>query len=633
MKKWVLNEDLLEIVDGNLRIQANADQVYSSVLEGNSPWPDLEAGKSGDADGLQFSPYPVYLFAVVLSDIESSWPLVQFEARTRKGRVFPMSSQAAACGHVVYEQKWYPIVPGDSEAIFDLLKKSDYCPKNGRIQKLAGILSIKRVAIEGGQIIDKYSEDALERLIFEIQSGKKTTPSGITAELYPYQQSGWWWLRFIIQEKLGGLLADEMGLGKTLQIICALRDPGDEMDLGCSLVLAPGSLLENWVREITKFCPDLRTLKHHGIDRTGSPFDLLDYDVVVTSYDSAVRDLSLLKMVEWETVILDEAQNIRNPVALRTKSVKELRRRVGIAVTGTPVENRLRDLWSIIDFALPGYLGNLDDFEKSYDGINGATKLEPIITPLILRRSVKEVAQDLPERIDITEILELDENEAGIYEEIREEILEEYKASATLVTLVKLRQFCSHPILLERNSSLQVDKFTKYKRLTELLGEIFSLDEKVLVFTSYTKMADIISDYASSHYGAISATLDGRLEIRCRQRIIDQFSEHMGPGVLVLNPRTGGSGLNITAANHVIHYNPEWNPAVEDQASARAFRRGQERPVTIRRLIFANTVEELIEERLERKRGIAEKAILGVEGKTDDYVDIMSALERSPLRV
>ena len=206
---------------------------------------------------------------------------------------------------------------------------------------------------------------------------------------------------------------------RTLQIISALRDPGEEIDTGCSLVLAPGSILENWVREIAKFCPDLRIIKHHGSERTGSPSDLLKYDVVVSSYDTAVRDLSLLKMVEWKTVVLDEAQNIRNPEALRTKSVKQLNRKVGLAVSGTPVENRLRDLWSIMDFIVPGYLGSLKEFEKNYEEAAGAIRLEPIITPLILRRRVKEVADDLPDRIDITEVLELDEREASQYDKIR----------------------------------------------------------------------------------------------------------------------------------------------------------------------------------------------------------------------
>ena len=385
------------------------------------------------------------------------------------------------------------------------------------------------------------------------------------------------------------------------------------------------------MREIARFCPDLRTLKHHGSERTGRPVDLRDYDVVVCSYDTAIRDLSLLKMVEWRVVVLDEAQNIRNPDALRTKSVKQIRRKVGLAVTGTPIENRLRDLWSIMDFAVPGYLGDLKSFEGRYgEDSEAAAKLEPLVTPLMLRRRVSEVADDLPERIDISEVLELSEAEACGYDEMRERVFAEYGTAATLVSLGKLRQFCSHPVILGDDSGIRIETFSKFERLRGLLEEIFSLGEKALVFTSYTRMADLIANMTSSEFDAMSATLDGRLDIDDRQPLIDSFSGYRGPAVLVLNPRAGGSGLNIAAANHVIHYNPEWNPALEDQASARAYRRGQERPVTVRRLIYAGTVEEVMDERLRRKRDIAGTAIIGVEGKEEDYADIMAALERSP---
>ena len=629
MKRWVLNGDVLEIADGEERIAADADQVYASVIEQGATWPDLPAGKCGDADILRFSRNPVELAAVIAGGSDSDWPVVAFEARTQNGKTFPVSREAVARGHVVYERVWYPGVPGSSGDLAELLEQSGYDPDAARPRSLAGILALKRAAVEGGPVIDRLPDDALTKLIF----GSRTDqgPEGITASLYPYQRDGWQWLRFIMREELGGLLADEMGLGKTLQVICALRDPGGEPGSGGALVLAPGSLLENWIREIARFCPDFRSLKHHGSERTGRPVELQGFDVVVSSYDTAVRDLSLLKMVEWNVVVLDEAQNIRNPEALRTKSVKQIGRKAGLAVTGTPVENRLRDLWSIMDFALPGYLGDLRSFEGRYgEDTEAAARLEPLVSPLMLRRRVSEVAHDLPERIDIPEILELNEAEASAYDEVREKVLAEYGVAASLVSLGKLRQFCAHPDILGSEWGFQAETFSKFERLKELLEEIFALGEKVLVFTSYTKMADLIANMTSSKLGAMSATLDGRLDIEGRQPLIDMFSGYGGSAVLVLNPRAGGSGLNITAANHVIHYNPEWNPALEDQASARAHRRGQERPVTVRRLICAGTVEEVIDERLRRKRDIAGSAVIGVEGKEEDYRDIMAALERSP---
>jgi SNF2 family DNA or RNA helicase len=284
-----------------------------------------------------------------------------------------------------------------------------------------------------------------------------------------------------------------------------------------------------------------------------------------------------------------------------------------------------------MDFVVPGYLGDLRSFEARYgEDADAAAALEPLISPLMLRRRVAEVASDLPERIDIPEFLELGEAEASAYDEMRTAIFEEYGAAATLVSLGKLRQFCAHPGIVDDGRHAAGNEFSKFERLKELLEEVFLRREKALVFTSYTKMADRIAAMAVSSFGAMAATLDGRLDIEDRQPTIDRFSAFEGPAVLVPNPRAGGSGLNITAANHVIHYNPEWNPALEDQASARAHRRGQQRPVTVRRLIYAGTVEEVIDERLTRKRGIADAAIMGIRGREDDYADILTALERSP---
>ena len=632
MKNWVLNGDVLEVAEGETRIPADAEQVYASVIEKLPPWPDLPAGKCGDADRLAFSQYPVDLAAVIMADTGSGRPVLAFEARNQKGERFPVSREAMARGHVVYEQVWYPGTPGNAEALLNLLERSGYAHDSGQPRKLAGFLVLKRAAIEGGPVIDRLPGDTLTRL--NLESVTDRGPEGITAELYPYQREGWRWLRFIIREHLGGFLADEMGLGKTLQVISVLRDPGGETEGGGALILAPGSLLENWIREIARFCPDFRTLKHHGSARTGRPVELQGFDAVVSSYDTAVRDLSLLKMVDWNVVVLDEAQNIRNPEALRTKSIKQIRRKVGLAVTGTPIENRLRDLWSIMDFVVPGYLGSLKGFEDRYgEDTEAAAMLEPLVTPLMLRRHVSEVATDLPERIDVPEVLELSETEAIAYDEMRERILVEYGAMATLVSLGKLRQFCAHPEIIGDGVSCRSEAFSKFERLKELLEEIFARSEKALVFTSYTKMADLVANMVESEFRVMSATLDGRRNVADRQPLIDRFSRCRGPAALVLNPRAGGSGLNITAANHVIHYNPEWNPALEDQASARAHRRGQERPVTVRRLIYAGTVEEVIDDRLRRKRDLAGTAVIGVEGKEEDYADIMAALERSPFLV
>jgi SNF2 family DNA or RNA helicase len=251
----------------------------------------------------------------------------------------------------------------------------------------------------------------------------------------------------------------------------------------------------------------------------------------------------------------------------------------------------------------------------------------------MLRRRVAEVAKDLPERIDIPQVIEFEHGDAQEYDRIRNEILTEFGASATLVSLTKLRMYCSHPWLLQEHLPSVGDpaEFAKYSRLVDILDEIFQAGEKAILFTAYTSMTDILVKDIASRFSVFTGYIDGRLPIDDRQPMIDAFSANPGAALLVLNPRAGGSGLNITAANHVIHYTLEWNPAMEDQASARAYRRGQTRPVTVHRLFCAGTVEEVVDDRLSRKRTISEAAVVGVRGESDDYNDIVAALQRSPL--
>jgi SNF2 family DNA or RNA helicase len=629
VKTWVISGPFLELADGESRRAVTADEVYRAVVENDSPWPDLVAGQNGATEGLTFSPYPADLHAVVADAPQPGLPVVSLTLRTQDGQDLPVPIESLRRGHVVARQTWYPLSPDTLDELGRLLSRPAVT-EDGRVTSLRGLLDLKAASAAGSVVTDRTSSGTREAI--RLAAGEAGDPEGVIATLYPYQTDGWKWLRFVVREQLGGLLADEMGLGKTLQIISVLSDPGTGSHLTKALVVAPGSLLENWARELKKFAPHLRVLKHQGADRTGRAADLAGYDVVVASYDTVGRDLPMLRMIEWEVVILDEAQNIKNPDAARTKAVKRLNRKVGLAMTGTPVENSLVDLWSILDFAVPGYLGEAGDFRASFtEDVDGAARLEPLVTPLMLRRTVAEVATDLPERIDIPEVLELTDEEANEYERIRQEILKEYGSAGTLVSLTALRQYCAHPGLLNAaalNSSWQ---FSKFERLKEILHEIALLGEKALVFTSFNDMADLIASHVSGQMGLFSGTLNGDLPTDERQGLIDRFFAVEGSGVMVLNPRAGGAGLNITAANHVIHYNLEWNPALEDQASARAHRRGQTKPVTVRRLYCAGTVEEAVNDRVQRKRSISGVAIVGVEGADDDYQDVVAALARSPL--
>lgn len=622
--KWLTDGHSLTLVDpAGARSQPPAKLIYSALVERMPP----DAWIPTDVDGLKAFRYPLTP-VLVISDTGDGIPDLGLQGNVR-GVTVAIDPADLERRYKIDADVWYPIEPVAAQEVLDLLRNTGAVI--GPVRSLRAFLGVRKAGVAAGLVEDQMADTAISPLVFAPPA--EDIPIGVDATLYPYQLSGWRWLKFLLAEGIGGILADEMGLGKTLQIISALSDCGGA-PLRPALIVAPGSILENWRREIARFAPHLHVLKHHGPLRTGRPADLKSYDVVVTSYDNAVGDNSLLNMIQWKLVILDEAQFIRNPNAQRTKAVKRLRREAGLAVTGTPVENRLLDLWSIFDFVLPGHLGEMKAFEAQFsEDADGAARLEPLVSPLMLRRRVAEVAKDLPPRIDIPQFLDLDEVEARAYEAERERIFEEYGAAATLVALTSLRRFCAHPTLMS-GSSVGADPmaFSKFRHLDQLIEEIFLQREKVIIFTSFTAMADMIARHLGGRFGAFTGIIDGRLPIDQRQPLIDQFSAVQGAAALVLNPKAGGAGLNITAANHVIHYNPEWNPALEDQASARAYRRGQELPVTVHRLLIADTVEDVVDDRLNRKRALAGAAVVGIEGKDDDYGDIVAALNRSPLK-
>ncbi|MGR9127889.1 DEAD/DEAH box helicase [Rhizobium leguminosarum] len=620
---WEIQGSSLLLLDeaGNVH-RMSANEIYTALVE-KQPLADWVPTS---VDGLRASRYPLMPTLTISQGSDSEAPFYSIISSSRGGQVL-LDLDDLERGHKVAEGVWYPIEPTASAEILELVRKTGVTL--GVAGSLKAFLAIRKAAGAGRSIEDRTADRAISPLAFAPPGDD--VPAGVHATLYPYQIAGWRWLKFLLAEGVGGLLADEMGLGKTLQIISALSDSGGE-PLRPALIIAPGSLLENWRREISKFAPHLKVLKHHGALRTGRPSELKDYDVVVTSYDNAVRDNSLLNMIAWKVIVLDEAQFIRNPDAQRTRAVKRLQREAGLAVTGTPVENRLLDLWSIMDFVLPGHLGDAKAFEADFsDDVDGAARLEPLVSPLMLRRRVAEVAQDLPSRIDIPQVVELDEGEAAAYDAERMRIFAEYGAAATLVALTSLRRFCAHPDLMSGSAAMADPmSFSKFRRMDEIVEEIFARGEKVIIFTSFTAMADMIGRHIKTRFGAFVGVIDGRLPIDDRQPLIDRFSSVQGGAALVLNPKAGGAGLNITAANHVIHYNPEWNPALEDQASARAHRRGQQLPVTVHRLLVAETVEDVVDERLTRKRTISRTAVVGLEGKEDDYRDIVAALMRSP---
>lgn len=531
---------------------------------------------------------------------------------------------AAAADQIMIGDRWFPIAPDSLREATEVLAAAGV-REPGRIalREYAKLRSMRTSLLRFGE-----PQAPTPR----VPGAERPLPATFVASLYPYQADGVRWLSRVADEGLGCFLADEMGLGKTVQVIAILaaETVGNRTP---SLVISPATLLENWRRELSRFAPTLRVLTHRGQGRTGFPSSLRPYDVVLTTYDTAIRDLPLLKRIDWNALILDEAQAIKTPDAQRSRAVKEIPRRIAIAMTGTPVENRLRDLWSIMDFAVPGFLGSLADFEAAYsDNTADAARLEPVVSPLMLRRRVASVATDLPPRIDIPQPIELSEQSAVEYDAIRQQIAAQYGAAANLVAVTKLRLYCTHPFLVNGGDGDPLPHSTKYARLHEVLEEIVARCEKALIFTSFTEMADILAADLPRRFGVACSIIDGRTPVPDRQPTVDAFQNAGGSAVLVLNPKAAGVGLNITAASHVIHYNLEWNPAVEDQATARAYRRGQDKPVTVHRLFHANTIEEVIDQRVARKRDIAGQAVIGVQGAEDDLADILRAIELSPVR-
>jgi SNF2 family DNA or RNA helicase len=630
--RWHIEEDRLALLVGDAIQRLTADEIYTWAFEGQKT---LHGEALDIADLASSTPvfvqYPALIEAAINFNSESddSGLTLSLTASSNGQSKAIENVRSRFEDHVLIGDSWLPFAPGAMSEVLELLDKAGVTG-TGPLT-LRQYLELRRLGANVSWLKDNTEGQT-------VHPGINATTSVdaldlFTGSLYPYQRDGWQWLSFIWREQLGAILADEMGLGKTIQVIALLAAPERSM-VAPSLIIAPGTLMENWRREISKFAPSLSTYIHQGANRTGDFRQLLGHDVVITSYDTVVRDGSMFRMVEWQVAVLDEAQAIKNPETKRAISVKKLRRKVGLAVTGTPIENRLRDLWSIVDFVLPGYLGDAESFALQFpDETVGASALEPVVSPIMLRRRVRDVAKDLPPRIDIPQILSLSDSETLEYESTRLAIMAQYGSSATLVALTKLRQFCAHPMLLDDQpwSVERAGTFTKFQRLFELVDEVFANGEKMIVFTSYNRMASMIEQTVRGRYGAFADTINGETPIGDRQGVVDALTRVPGPGLLALNPRAAGAGLNITAATHVVHYNLEWNPAIEDQASARAHRRGQDRPVTVHRLYFANTVEEAINNRLDRKRELSDTAVVGVEGDGDDYSDIMRALQISPV--
>jgi SNF2 family DNA or RNA helicase len=437
----------------------------------------------------------------------------------------------------------------------------------------------------------------------------------------------------------------KMGLGKTIQILALLllNPPGNQNP---ALIACPTSLITNWCREIEKFAPSFTYLVHRGSNRTGYYKNLMRSDIVITTYDTLVNDISAITGVEWSYLICDEAQAVKNPNSRRREKLATVPRTFTIPVTGTPIETSLMDLWSLADLAIPGLLGTKHYFGSLYpDSEDGARELSIVTDPIILKRQVKDVAGDLPERTNINLPISMSDIEAVEYERIRKEVLDEYGPAGPLVAVGQLSLFTAHPWLRIRDTDddnwednielHENDAFTlitpKVEACLNILAEAFMRNKKVLIFASYNYCGHLLKRAGErlSLPNAYWNAINGSTPQDERQSIVDEYTEHLGPAALVLNPRAAGAGLNITAATIVVHYTQNWNPALEMQASARAHRRGQEMPVTVYRLFYENTVEETMIARCEWRANIADIAVAISNRENQDRE---AALTSSPLQ-
>ncbi len=450
-------------------------------------------------------------------------------------------------------------------------------------------------------------------------------PEGFKGALRPYQRRGLGWLEFLASMGLGGCLADDMGLGKTATALAhLLARPGPH------LVICPLSVVHNWEAEAARFAPSLQVEVHHGNDRTLSSTDdgAVAADVVITTYGLIARDVDL-HSVRWSTVVIDEAQMIKNPNTKVARATRSLIADQKVALTGTPVENRLVELWSILDTVVPGLLGSQQRFRERYampierfGSESVAERLRTLTGPFVLRRTKadRRLVPDLPDKIEQIAYASLTHEQAVLYGEVTDQLLNEVdhlegmqRQGRVLAALTRLKQICNHPAHALADGSRLDGRSGKLERFDELLADLLGLDERALVFTQFTEMGALLQRHLAERFSITAEFLHGGVSRSQRQAMISRFDTGGGPPVLLLSLKAGGTGLNLTTATQVIHYDRWWNPAVEDQATDRAWRIGQHRTVHVHKLVCEGTIEERISTVIDDKRRLADTVIGSAE--------------------
>lgn len=519
-------------------------------------------------------------------------------------------------GLIKYKNKYVLIDKDESKKIFEQVAKASYKSLT-RMELIHASMS--------GQL-DNYEFDYDKAFADIIKDFNKpvevSVPEELKGELRPYQNTGLKWLWTNISKGFGACMADDMGLGKTIQVISLILKLKEEGKLTKPiLVVCPTTLMGNWMKELQMFAPSLDVTIYHGAERELD----LKHDIILTTYAIMRIDIEELKKHNWGMIIVDEAQNIKNPDTAQTIAIKILKSDIKIAMTGTPVENRLTELWSIFDFINHGYLGTLREFQKSYaipierfKENSRASKLKMSVSPFVLRRlkTDKNVISDLPEKVVINDYCYLAKPQAVLYEKTLNEMMEKISGFSGInrrgnifKLITALKQICNHPYQFLKSGEISRELSGKMDKCISTIQHILENDEKTLIFTQYKEMGDILTRAITEECNTKPLFFHGSLTVSQREELIDKFQNDDNTKVMILSLKAGGTGLNLTSATNVIHYDLWWNPAVEDQATDRTYRIGQNKNVMVHRLITLGTFEEKIDEMLKSKKELADLAV------------------------
>lgn len=540
-----------------------------------------------------------------------------------------------------------------------MLEMLAFWKKQSQTEQPLDVLDLLQRTADETTGLEVDPHDALYRMLVRLRDhsrlGAVDDPPGLCATLREYQKRGVAWIQYLEQLGLNGCLADDMGLGKTIQVIARLlleRASGAQAD--ATLLIAPTSVLGNWRKEIERFAPHLKTVLHHGGQRHKQQAAFLEQaaraDVVIVSYALLLKDAALFGARPWRRVVLDEAQNIKNPLAKQTKAILKLDAKHRLALTGTPVENRLLDLWSIFNFLNPGYLGKQAQFRRVYEtpiqrerDAGKSALLKRLVGPFILRRVKTDpnVVKDLPDKVENRQYCNLGKEQAALYEAVVRDVEQQLantegiqRKGLMLSTLMKLKQICNHPAqFLHDNSAFTTQRSHKLERLGDMLGDVLAEGESALVFTQFTEIGERLERHLQQHLQCRTFYLHGGTPRHKREDMITRFQDPEGaPAVFILSLKAGGVGITLTRANHVFHFDRWWNPAVEDQATDRAFRIGQTKNVFVHKFITLGSLEERIDQMIEDKKRVA-GSIVGsdeswLSNLDDDTFKALIALNR-----